>query len=79
MHALELRRGGGAGGQREQGVREAGALDALLHGLQPSRTLRMAATRGVQREHRVRRHEEHPRTVTQPGIAAGTRLRFLVT
>ena len=41
------------------------------HRRQPGRPLRMAASGRMQREHRVRGHEEHPRTVTQPGIAAG--------
>ena len=58
------------GRQRDQRVAEPGPLDAVL-APRASRAGRSGwpAPGVVQREHRVRGHEEHPRTVTQPGIA----------
>ena len=49
--------------------REPGPLDALVDRHQTRRPLWVATTGVMELEHRVRRHEQHPRTVTQPGIA----------
>ena len=80
MDPLELGpRRGRAGRQREQRIDEPGPLDPLVDRIEPGRPLGMTAPGVVEREHRVRGHEEHPRTVTQPGIDRASRLRLRVT
>ena len=56
---LELRRGGIPRGQRDQRLAQPRPLDPLVHRHQTGRPLRVATTRVVELEHRVRRDEQH--------------------